>query len=145
MNPPTVIRPETVERPPLKVGLAVAAAVLAVATAVALTFVVDLGGGPSTVPRLTYQNPTDYALDVEVSSGTGRGWTPAGHVDQRATGVVNDVVDQGDVWLFRFNSQGATSGELRLTRAELVASGWTVDVPADVGRQLAEAGAPRSP
>jgi hypothetical protein len=145
MNPPTTLRPETVERPRFRVGLALAAAVLALATAVALTFVVDLGGGPSTVPRLTYQNPTDYALDVEVSSGPGAGWTPAGHVDQRATGVANDVVDQGDVWLFRFSSQGVTTPELRLTRAELVASGWTVDVPTDIGRQLAETGAPRSP
>ena len=145
MNPPTAVRPEAVDRPPRRIGVAAAVAAVALAAAVLLAFVVGVGGRASTVPRLTYQNPTDYALDVEVSSGPRTGWTTAGHVGQRSTGVANEVVDQGDVWLFRFDSQGATGGELRLTRAELEASGWTVDIPVEVGRRLAEAGAPPTP
>jgi len=58
---------------------------------------------------------------------------------------VAEVIDQGEVWLFRFDSQGSSGGELRLTRAELEASDWTVVVPAEVGTRLAQAGAPPTP
>ena len=145
MNPPTVTEPQTPNRPPQRVGLAVAAVGLILAAAVALASLVDFGGGRATVPRLTYENPTAYALDVEVSPGPGTGWTTAGFVAQRSTAVVQEVPDQGDVWVFRFDSQGESGGELHLTRADLEATGWTVAIPPDVGRRLAEAGAPPSP
>ena len=145
MNPPTVTEPQAPNRSPGRLGLLVVVAGLAVAAAVALASVVDLGGRRATIPRLTYENPTDYALDVEVSSGPGQGWTTAGFVGQRSTGVAEEVPDQGDVWLFRFDSQGETGGDLRLTRAELEAAGWKVTIPAEVGRRLAEAGAPPTP
>ena len=145
MNPSTVTEPRTPNPSPQRVGLAVAAAGLVLAAAVALASLVDLGGGRATVPRLTYQNPTDYALRVEVSRGPGRAWTAAGFVAQRSTAVVEEVPDQGDLWVFRFDSQGETGGELHLTRTDLEASGWTVAIPPDVGRRLANAGAPPSP
>lgn len=145
MNPPTVTEPQTPNRSPRRVGVLVGVAGVAVAAAVALASLVDLGGGRATIPRLTYENPTEYALDVEVSPGPGKGWTSAGFVGQRSTGVVEEVPDQGDVWLFRFDSQGETGGELRLSRAELEAAGWKVTVPTDVGRRLAEIGAPPTP
>lgn len=145
MNPPTVTEPRKPDRSPRRLGQLLGAAGLAVAAALALASIVDLGGGRATVARLVYENPTDYALDVEVSSGSGEGWTSAGFVGRRSTGVAEEVVDQGDVWVFRFRSQGATGGELRLTRSELDAARWTVAIPADVGRRLAEAGAPPTP
>ena len=145
MNPPTVTEPRTPNRSPQRLGLLLGAVVLTVATAVALASLVDQGGGRATVARVTYENPTDYALDVEVSSGSGEGWTTAGFVAQRSTGVAEEVSDQGDVWVFRFRSQGETGGELRLSRSELEAAGWTVTIPPDVGRRLAEAGAPPTP
>ncbi len=145
MNPPTVVHPDARKpaRIPLGPGLAVAA--LALATVAALAFLVDLSARPATVPRLTFENPTEYALSIEVSPGTGTDWTSAGFVAQRATAVVEEVIDQGDVWVFRFHGQGEPGGELRLTRAELEASNWKVIVPAEVGRRLAEAGAPPTP
>jgi hypothetical protein len=94
---------------------------------------------------VTYENPTDYALSVEVSSGPGEGWTAAGFVPQRSTTVAEEIPDQGELWVFRFDSQGARGGELRLSRSELEAAGWTVSIPADVGRRLAESGAPPTP
>jgi hypothetical protein len=127
----------------MQLGLGVAG--LALLTALALAFVAGLSGGPSTVARITFENPTVYALDIEVSPGTGTGWTSAGSVRQGSTAVVQEVVDQGDVWLFRFDSQGETGGQLRLSRAELEASGWRVAIPAEVGTRLAEAGAPPTP
>lgn len=145
MNPPTMVEPDAPNRVRRGLGLGVAALALALATAIALTFLVGLSSGPGTVSRITFENPTAYALDIEVSPGTGAGWTSAGSVRQKSTAEVHEVIDQGDIWLFRFDSQGATGGELRLTRAELEASGWTVFVPAEVGERLADAGAPPTP
>ena len=145
MTPPTVVEPDTSNRVRRGLGLGIAALVLAVAAALGLTFLVGLSSGPSTVARITFENPTAYALDIEVSPGTGTGWTSAGSVRQESTAEVHEVIDQGDVWLFRFDSQGASGGELRLTRGELEASGWTVSIPAEVGTRLAEAGAPPTP
>ena len=137
MTPPTVIEPDISTRVSRGLGLAVAA--------VGLTFLVGLSSGSATVSRITFENPTAYALDIEVSPGTGTGWTSAGSVRQKSTSEVHEVVDQGDVWLFRFDSQGATGGEVRLTRDELEASGWMVSIPAEVGTRLAETGAPPTP
>lgn len=145
MNPPTVVEPETPHRGRNTLRLGLGALVLGLATAIALTLLADLSGGPATVPRLTFENPTVYALDVEVSPGTGTGWTSAGSVAQQSTGVVEEVIDHGDVWVFRFHGQGASGGELRLTRAELESSGWRVAVPVEVGQRLADAGAPPTP
>jgi hypothetical protein len=145
MNPPTVLRPDTSARTRRHLGLAVAAAVVALAAAVGLTSLVGLSSGPTTVGRITFENPTAYALDIEVSSGAASGWTSAGSVRQKSTAEVTEVIDQGDVWVFRFDSQGASGGELRLSRTELEASGWRVSVPAEVGTRLAAAGAPPTP
>ena len=145
MNPPTTIEPRTPAATRRKLTLAVGLVLLAIAAVTGLTFLVGLSGGPATVARITFENPTAYALDIEVSSGPGAGWTSAGFVRQESTSVVEEVGDQGDVWVFRFDSQGQTGGELRLTRSELEESGWRVVIPQDVGRRLAQAGAPPSP
>ena len=145
MNNPTVIEadhPSPVRR---RLGLGIAILVVAVGAAIGLTSLVGLSSGAGTVARITFENPTVYALDIEVSPGTDTGWTSAGWVRQQSTAEVHEVVDQGDVWLFRFDSQGATGGGLRLTRSELEAAGWTVAIPPEVGTRLAEAGAPPTP
>ncbi len=51
---------------------------------------------------------------------------------------MSEVIDQGDVWVFRFDSQGESGGELRLSRTELEAAGWRVSIPAEVGARLAQ-------
>ena len=145
MNPPTVLRPDTSARARRHLGLAVAAAVVGLAAAVGLTSLVGLSSGPKTVGRITFENPTVYALDIEVSSGAASGWTSAGSVRQKSTAEVTEIIDQGEVWVFRFDSQGASGGELRLSRTELEASGWRVSIPAEVGARLAAAGAPPTP
>jgi hypothetical protein len=145
MTPPTILEPDTSNKVRRGLGLGIGVLVLAIAAAVGLTSLVGLSSGPGTVPLITFENPTVYALDIEVSPGTATGWTSAGSVRQKSTAEVHEVIDQGDVWLFRFDSQGATGGELRLTRDELEAAGWTVSIPAEVGTRLAEAGAPPTP
>jgi hypothetical protein len=145
MNPHTVVEPDAPDRTPLSLRLGLSAVLLGLATAVIVALVVDSSTGPGTVPRITFENPTDYALDIEVTAGPGRGWTSAGSVRQKSTADVHEVLDQGDVWVFRFDSQGETGGELRLSRSELEVSDWRVAVPPEVGDRLAEAGAPPTP
>ncbi len=147
MNRPAVAQPESPDRTSTRIGLGAGVIALGLVTAVALAFVVSRSAGPGKVARLTFENPTPYAIDVDISPGTGSGagWTAAGSVRQQSTADVEDVPDQGDVWLFRFRSQGHSGGELRLSRAELEASNWRIVIPADVGTRLAEAGAPPTP
>lgn len=145
MSRPAVVQQEHPDRVRRQVGLGVGALVLAVSAVLVINFVVGLSDGPTMVPRITFENPTIYGLDIEVSPGTDTGWTSAGSVRQQSTGDVREVIDQGDVWRFRFDSQGETGGELRVTRAELEASGWRVSIPVEVGTRLAEAGAPPTP
>ena len=145
MNPPTVVEPDTSDKARRRLGLGVGVLVLGLVAAVGLTSLVRLSSVPKTVPRITFENPTVYALDIEVSPGTGTGWTSAGSVRQKSTADVHEVIDQGDVWLFRFDSQGGTGGELRLTRAELKDTAWRVTIPEEVGTRLAGSGAPPTP
>jgi hypothetical protein len=145
MTPPTTVQPDIADRARGKLHLGIGAVVLVLATAAALAFVVGRSGGASTIPRLTFENHTAYAIDIDVSPGTGTGWTSAGSVRQQSTGDVNEVIDQGDVWLFRFDSQGESGGQIRLTRSELESSGWRVVIPDEVGTRLAQAGAPPTP
>ena len=145
MNQPTVAQPDAPDRTRRSAGMGVVAVALGLAAALTMAFVAGLSGGPTTVPRLTFDNPTDYALAIEVRPDGDPAWTSAGSVAQRSTGVVEEVVDQGEVWVFRFDSQGHTGGELRLTRAELEQSGWRVEIPRDVGARLAQHGAPPTP
>ena len=145
MSPPAITRPATPTRVHHKVGLAAGAVAVVLAAAVALNFLAGFSAEPGTIPRITFENPTVYALDIEVSPGTESGWMSAGSVRQLSTADVQEVIDQGDVWLFRFDSQGHTGGTLQLTRADLEGSGWHVAIPTEVGARLAAAGAPPTP
>ena len=145
MNPPTAVRADTSKPAHHRAGIAVALVIVGIAAAIGLTSFVGLSSGPKTVARITFENPTAYALDIEVSSGTAGGWTSAGSVRQRSSAEVSEVIDQGDVWVFRFDSQGETGGELQFSRTELEASGWRVSIPTEVGARLAQTGAPPSP
>ncbi|MGH9263450.1 MAG: hypothetical protein ACRD1D_02030 [Acidimicrobiales bacterium] len=145
MNPNTVVEPDAPDRAGLTLRVGLGAVLLGAVTSVIVALVVDSSTGPRTISRITFENPTDYALDIEVSPGPGAGWTSAGSVRQRSTGDVHEIPDQGDVWLFRFDSQGENGGELRVGRTELEASGWRITIPPEVGQRLVQAGAPPTP
>lgn len=145
MSPPTAIQTEAPRRTRRGVALGIAGLIAAVLAVLGMTFLVGLSGGPTTVPRITFVNPTAYSLDVEVSSGTGDSWSSAGFVPKESTAAVEEVADQGDVWLFRFDGQGHRGGELRRTREELERDGWRLEIPDEVGQRLKDAGAPPTP
>jgi hypothetical protein len=99
-------------------------------------------GPPSTVKEITIVNPTSYDLAVEVTGRARDSWLPLAVVEAGSEDAAQEVLDQGDVWVFRFLHWGQTITELSVTRAELQRSGWHLDIPAEVEQELQEMGRP---
>ncbi|HZQ27428.1 MAG TPA: hypothetical protein VFA94_07000 [Acidimicrobiales bacterium] len=101
--------------------------------------------GPSFIARITVVNPTEYALDVDAAKPDKPAWTPIGTARQRGTTVLEQVIDEGDQWVFRFRTEGIDGGELRMSRSALEQANWRIEVPASVGDTLRAAGAAPTP
>jgi hypothetical protein len=115
-----------------------------VALLVLALLVLSCSGSPPTVERITIVNATAYDLDVDVTSGDRDGWLPLAIVEARSADVAQDVIDQGEVWIFRFLHFGDPVGELSLARGELAGRGWRVMVPEEVEERLQQLGRPTS-
>ena len=59
----------------------------------------------------------------------------------QTTATMSDVIDQGDVWVFRLSGQARSAAEVRVTHAQLEADGWVFTVPATVSDELRAQGA----
>jgi hypothetical protein len=99
---------------------------------------------PGTVDEITIANPTSYDIAVEVTGPARESWLPVAIVQAGTEDATNDVLDQGEVWVFRFLHWGEPLTELSLTRAELERNGWRVDIPADLEERLQQLGRPPS-
>jgi hypothetical protein len=126
MNPALV----QIDEPPVRSRhqLAVVVAGLLVWSAL-FTGVFALVRDADFVDRVTIVNPTERALDVDVSGSAHRGWTGLATVEPRSTTDVEQVVDQGRHWVFRFTDAGAPVGEVRVSRDRLAHDGWRVRAP----------------
>lgn len=146
MTRPTAVRPAG--RPTTGPGIAkgVAAAVVITIAAVAILIPLSkMSAPPPFVARLTFVNPTEYHLDVEVTDAERDGWLAVGTVHKNQSTTMDDTIDQGEVWIFRFRAQGQDGGELRVSRAQLERDRWTVQIPAQIGDTLRAQGAPAPP
>jgi hypothetical protein len=101
-------------------------------------------GPPPTVDRITVVNPTDYELDLHVTGRARERWLPVAIVGARSEDFVEEVIDQGDVWIFRFLHWGDPVEEISLSRAELERNGWRVEIPDELGGRLQGLGRPPS-
>ena len=90
--------------------------------------------------RITIENPLPYLINVEVTGVRRDGWFDLGAVGREQTKVVQEVVDQGDKWVFRFSYGGVEGGELLMGRHDLANAGWKITVPAAVADRLRDAG-----
>lgn len=104
--------------------------------ALALLFMVACSGPARTVDRVTIVNPTSYDLDIAVSGSDRDGLLPLTIVDHGSTRAVQDVVDQGEVWVFHVRYQGTSVAEVAVARATLEGNEWTVEIPAEVEERL---------
>lgn len=97
-------------------------------------------GEPSFVPEVTIENPLVYKVNVDVKAPGDDGWSDLGTVRRETTKTIEEVVDQGRTWTFRFTYGGELGGEVTVDRPQLRADGWRVTVPPDVGDRLRQAG-----
>lgn len=97
--------------------------------------------GPAVVDRITVENPTNYDITVHVSNAEGRDWLAAGTVRRRSTDDLEQIIDQGEMWTFRFSAQGEEGGQLRRTRQELQSARWRIRLPDGVNQELQAKGA----
>jgi len=100
---------------------------------------------PATVAKITFRNNTPYDLLVTASGADRDGVTSLGTAIAHRSTEIDDVIDQGDVWIFRFEGQARDAGEVRVDRRVLAGGGWSFTIPAAVGERLAAAGAQPSP
>lgn len=87
------------------------------------------------VDRVVLINETDYPAKVEVRGET-RGWLGLTTVSPDSTTAVEQVIDQGDKWTFRFSYGVHDPVEIALTRRELAEENWRVNVPTEFEQHL---------
>lgn len=137
MTGPAAIRPADRQTTGLHVpSWVVLAVVIAVAATAIFVPLSRLLAPPSFVERITFENPTDYDLYVEVTDAEREGWLAVGTAHKGRTTTVEDTVDQGEAWIFRFASQGEQGGELRISRSQLQRDDWKVHIPVAIAETL---------
>jgi hypothetical protein len=101
-------------------------------------------GAAPTIEAITVVNGTNYDLGVDVTDEDREAWLPLATVEAQAERTSEEVIDQGNTWIFRFIHWGEPIGELSLSRSELERDGWRVEVPQDVAERLTNLGRPPS-
>jgi hypothetical protein len=87
---------------------------------------------PSTVGRVSLVNNGPDGVQVSVTDAKRDGWTELGVAKAHATTTIQDVVNQGPVWIFRIQAQGQPT-EVTISRPDLARNGWQVVIPAAAG------------
>ena len=98
----------------------------------------------SFVDRVVLVNDTDYHANVAARGSSG-GWLSLATVSAGETREVEEVIDQGEVWTFRFWSGSHDPVELEVSKKELVAANWEVRVPTELEENLRDEGVPPPP
>jgi hypothetical protein len=99
----------------------------------------------SFVDELSIVNSTEYSANVEVTGEERDGWLELNHLEPQSTTVVEDVIDQGEVWIFRFDYLGRHRVEVEASRRELAQSDWSIEVPQSFEQALRDMGVPPPP
>ena len=92
---------------------------------------------PHTV-TLTVQNRLAWQTEVSVRPADSASWTAAGAVARDDQLDFLALPDQGEQWVIRFSYAGQ-SEDVAISREELAAQDWTIDVPQGLGDQLENA------
>ena len=141
--PPTTAPPRPMMAVPNRKLSDVVLALLLAVPLLAVALV--LAREPSHVSSVTIRNPAEYRLNVGLADEHGARALPLGAVDRGTYLTVDDVLEQGDTWVFTFSYGGVRATELRLSRDDLAATDWTVVVPDNAGGALEAAGLEPSP
>ncbi len=131
------IRPPNRPAFPARLTALVAAGVVAATGTVMLLLALE---GPSFVDEVNVVNGTVYRFNVAVAGPDDDGVVELGALGRDDQNRFQAVLDQGDVWVFSFSYGGVDGGEVSVTRDELEAAGWTLDVPAAAEERLRQSG-----
>jgi len=99
----------------------------------------------SFVDQLSLVNNTEYSANVDVTDADHDGWLELNHLEPNSTTVIQDVIDQGEVWIFRFDYLGRYQVEMEVSSRELAQSDWTIEVPERFEQALRDMGVPPPP
>ncbi len=99
---------------------------------------------PAHVDEVTIDNPHEWPASIEVTDQDRDGWVGVGTVGRESEHGFLEVVDQGEVWIFRFSYAGK-SVELPVSGARLERNDWQVPVPDEFAETLRAAGVPAPP
>ena len=115
--------------------------VIAVLTTVfALLVVLPATRSPAFIDRVTVVNPQPWSVEVDVTGEERDGVVGIASVGREQSQTVEEVLDQGRSWVFRFSYGGADGGELVIARAQLERAGWKVTVPEEFAARMRAAG-----
>ena len=92
------------------------------------------------VERITFVNDGDFPATIDVTDGDRSGWVEIGIAPSNQETSFDELVDQGETWVFRFDYAGKHQEELEVSRADLERDEWTVEVPAEFEATLRELG-----
>lgn len=146
MNGPTTAR-RPADDAPLRLyrRLSIWHLVAAAAGVAAMLLLGRLMEQPTFIDEISIDNPTRYDIRIQVTGGDRDGWMTIGTARRDSTSTFEQIVDHGDVWIFRFTAQLEDGGELRLKRTALESAGWRFEIPESVGDELQTHGAPFPP
>ncbi|MDQ3940457.1 MAG: hypothetical protein M3238_03795 [Actinomycetota bacterium] len=91
------------------------------------------------VDRVIITNDTDYSATVDVRHDGG-GWLGLTTVPARQTRTVEEVIDRGDSWTFRFAYGSRDPLLIEMSRDQLIDAGWRVEVPLEFEENLRDEG-----
>ena len=94
---------------------------------------------PPTSRTLTISDPHPWQVQVRIAGDPVDGWTPIGSVDRQTEATFLQVPDQGDRWTVEAGYAGVAT-RFVVSRAELEANGWRIEVPGDIATQLTAEG-----
>lgn len=120
------------------------AGIAVIGALVVLVFSLQLGREQAFVDRIAIVNRSPYEMVVDVRGIGDPTWLPVAIVDRETTFAVDEILDQGEHWAFRFMAQGRDAGTVTLRRSQLEESNWRIAVPASVVARLESEGAPPS-
>jgi hypothetical protein len=89
------------------------------------------------VEAVEVSNDTAYPTKVSVRGGEG-GWLHLLTVQAGETQDVNEVIDQGDIWIFRFRYAGRAEVVKTFSRDDLDEAAWRIEVPPELEESLRE-------
>ena len=97
------------------------------------------------VDRVTIVNDTEYSANVDVTGKERDGWLGLTFVEPQSSITVEDVADQGELWIFRFTYVGEYAEEIEISGRELARSDWTIEVPQSLEQRLRSLDVPPPP